>query len=103
MRLGVLGVEIDRFSIENVGVRLSILPREYVAEIVVRLGVTGIELDRRLVATSGFVVAPEPIENVSETVAANRRVGSQSDRPLNERESGREVAALQCDHAEQMQ
>ena len=94
MRLGVTGIELHRFPVESFGVCQTILPREEVTKIVVRLGVTGIELARRLVATSGFVVAPEPIENLSQIVAANRRVGSQSDRPLNQRESGREVPAL---------
>ena len=103
MRLGVFGVEIDRLSIKSVGVRQTILPGEDVTKIVVRLGVSGIELDRRLVATSGFVVATEPIENLSEIISANRRVGSQSHRPLNEREGGRVVPALQLNHAEQMQ
>src|SRR4029079_2427005 len=103
MRFGVLRLEIDRLSVERRGLRQPILPGEEEAEIVVRLGIAWIELDGRLVTASGFVVAPEPIEDLAEVVAANRRVGPQSDRALNERESRSQVPALHRDHAEQMQ
>ena len=103
MRLGVRGVELDGLSIKSLGVRQAISQRADMAQVVVSLGVTGIELDRRFVALSGFIVAPEALENLSQIVAADRRVGPQGYRALNEREGGFEAAGLQRDHAEQMQ
>ncbi len=100
MRLRVPGVEIDGLAIKRFGLRQAILPREGDSQIVVGFGVTGLELDRRRIAPGGFSVAAEALENLSQIVAANCRVGAQSNRPLNQRESGLELAGLQCEHAE---
>jgi hypothetical protein len=51
----------------------------------------------------GFIVAPETLEDLAQVVPARRRVRTQHHGPLNERESGLQVPALQRDDAEQVQ
>src|SRR5690349_12861346 len=103
MRFRVLGVELDRFAVERIGVFQSIAPRAQDSQVVVRLCIRWIELERGLVTGCRFIVTSVALENLSEIVPADGRVGPQRDGALDERERRCEIAGLQRDDTEQVQ